>query len=168
MLPRQTDAEDPRISCPSSSIQTILSVLELHQILPLPARGLYRRSGISPCPEDRCSIVCFQATPSRSSCQGGWGREPKSLAVPINLLGKSGRIFRKTTRIVPGNAARKPEKKRHLPQESAAGGEKADQLSPAGDSKRRKRPAGCACGSKRQKERAKRLPHPARRSVRLF
>ena len=36
----------------SSSIQTILSVLESHQILRSRARGLYRRSGISPCPED--------------------------------------------------------------------------------------------------------------------
>ena len=35
----------------SSSIQTILSVSELHRIC-LTARGLYRRSGISPCPEE--------------------------------------------------------------------------------------------------------------------
>ena len=36
----------------SSPIQTILSVLESHQILRRNARGLYRRSGISPCPEE--------------------------------------------------------------------------------------------------------------------
>ena len=44
--------------CPSLSsfIQTILSVLESHQILRRRARGLYRRSGISPCPEDLSSI----------------------------------------------------------------------------------------------------------------
>lgn len=41
----------------SSSIQTILSVLEFHQILRLHARGLYRRSGISPCPEDIVIIL---------------------------------------------------------------------------------------------------------------
>jgi hypothetical protein len=44
---------------PSSPIQTILSALESHQILPKKqARGLeellilHRRSGITPCPED--------------------------------------------------------------------------------------------------------------------
>ena len=36
----------------SSSIQTVLSVLESHQIMCSRTRGLYRRSGISPCPED--------------------------------------------------------------------------------------------------------------------
>ena len=36
----------------SSPIQTILSVSESHRILRRSARGLYRRSGISPCPED--------------------------------------------------------------------------------------------------------------------
>ena len=36
----------------SSIIQTVLSVLESHQIKRCSARGLYRRSGISPCPED--------------------------------------------------------------------------------------------------------------------
>ena len=36
----------------SSSIQTILLVLEFHQILRIHARGLYRQSGISPCLED--------------------------------------------------------------------------------------------------------------------
>ena len=36
----------------SSFIQTILLVLELHQIMCFYARGLYRQSGISPCPED--------------------------------------------------------------------------------------------------------------------
>ena len=41
---------------PSSSIQTILSVPESHRIGPK-ARGLYRRSGISPCPEDDVSIA---------------------------------------------------------------------------------------------------------------
>ena len=35
-----------------SSIQTIRSVLELHQIMRQSASGLYRRSGIAPCPED--------------------------------------------------------------------------------------------------------------------
>ena len=36
-----------------SSIQTILSVMELHHISKyLFARGLYRRSGITPCPEE--------------------------------------------------------------------------------------------------------------------
>jgi hypothetical protein len=35
----------------SSFIQTLLSVAESHCIC-LTARGLYRRSGISPCPED--------------------------------------------------------------------------------------------------------------------
>ena len=34
----------------SSSIQTVLSVSELHRF-GLSARGLYRRSGIAPCPE---------------------------------------------------------------------------------------------------------------------
>ena len=45
---------------PSSSIQTVLSVPESHRIS-LTARGLerrsYRRSGISPCPEDALSIA---------------------------------------------------------------------------------------------------------------
>ena len=36
----------------SSSIQTILSVLDFHQIMRQHACGLYRRSGISPCPEE--------------------------------------------------------------------------------------------------------------------
>ena len=35
----------------SSSIQTLLSVLEFHQVS-INARGLYHRSGIAPCPED--------------------------------------------------------------------------------------------------------------------
>ena len=61
ILPRKIDAGIPRTVYPSSSIQTILSVLELHQILPLPARGLYRRSGISPCPEDICSLFSFRS-----------------------------------------------------------------------------------------------------------
>ena len=61
----------------SSSIQTVLSVLESHQILRDHARGLilsekhfsskaYRRSGISPCPEDlllTCSIVTISLPP---------------------------------------------------------------------------------------------------------
>ena len=42
----------------SSFIQTILLVLELHQIVRFCARGLYRQSGISPCPED-ISIQLF-------------------------------------------------------------------------------------------------------------
>ena len=42
----------------SSFIQTILLVLELHQIMRFYARGLYRQSGISPCPEDT-SIQLF-------------------------------------------------------------------------------------------------------------
>ena len=37
----------------SSFIQTLLSVLEFHQFMRFSARGLYRRSGISPCPEDK-------------------------------------------------------------------------------------------------------------------
>ena len=41
----------------SSPIQTILSVLESHQILRQSARGLYRRSGISPCPEETIYVV---------------------------------------------------------------------------------------------------------------
>lgn len=36
----------------SSSIQTLLSASEFHRINAFGARGLYRRSGISPCPED--------------------------------------------------------------------------------------------------------------------
>ena len=36
----------------SSFIQTVLLVLELHQICAEALRGLYRQSGISPCPED--------------------------------------------------------------------------------------------------------------------
>lgn len=34
-----------------SSIQTVLSVLEFHQVNHYVGRGLYRRSGFSPCPE---------------------------------------------------------------------------------------------------------------------
>jgi len=44
----------------SSSIQTILSVLDFHQIMRLRARGLYRRSGISPCPEE--FVIIFTST----------------------------------------------------------------------------------------------------------
>lgn len=43
----------------SSFIQTLLSVLELHQVLRSRARGLYRRSGIAPCPEDIVGIRLF-------------------------------------------------------------------------------------------------------------
>ena len=45
----------------SSLIQTILSVLELHQInRPFAARGLYRRWGLAPRPEDIVSS-CLKA-----------------------------------------------------------------------------------------------------------
>ena len=44
----------------SSFIQTIRLVLELHQIMRLYARGLYRQSGISPCPEDISILLSVQ------------------------------------------------------------------------------------------------------------
>ena len=42
-----------------SSIQTILSVPESHRFLRGCARGLYRRSGIAPCPEDIFRFYCY-------------------------------------------------------------------------------------------------------------
>ena len=42
----------------SSPIQTLLSVLEFHQVSRIAARGLYHRSGISPCPEDLFNL-CY-------------------------------------------------------------------------------------------------------------
>lgn len=43
-----------------SSIQTLLSVLEFHQVSHIStARGLYRRSGITPCPEDMFIFYIF-------------------------------------------------------------------------------------------------------------
>ena len=49
---RADDTQIKLIRIFSSFIQTILSVLEFRQIMRFHARGLYRRSGISPCPED--------------------------------------------------------------------------------------------------------------------
>ena len=51
MLRAKTSAKHT-ICTLSSPIQTILSVSESHRILRKNARGLYRRSGISPCPEE--------------------------------------------------------------------------------------------------------------------
>ena len=49
---------------PSSPIQTLLSALESHQILPIKGSRAFeiiishhRRSGISPCPEDRSYLI---------------------------------------------------------------------------------------------------------------
>ncbi len=44
-----------KVRCLPSSIQTILSVPELHRFCHT-ARGLYRRSGITPCPEDHLPL----------------------------------------------------------------------------------------------------------------
>ena len=50
----------------SSSIQTILSVPELNRFNPFyRSRGLHRRSGISPCPEEcdaKCDFYCYRGT----------------------------------------------------------------------------------------------------------
>lgn len=50
----------------SSPIQTLLSVLELHQIKAKCFRGLYHRSGITPCPED---LFCTHYSFFQSACQ---------------------------------------------------------------------------------------------------
>ena len=54
----------------SSPIQTILSVLESHQILRRNARGLYRRSGISPCPEELIFNLCHHYNTKNPEFQG--------------------------------------------------------------------------------------------------
>ena len=51
----------------SSSIQTLLSTQELH-LVSLSARGLYRRSGITPCPEDPL-FTCIQNSTRMDACQ---------------------------------------------------------------------------------------------------
>lgn len=53
----------------SSFIQTILSVLELHQIVRHSVRGLYRRSGITPCPEDCIFNIWLHNTSRICSCK---------------------------------------------------------------------------------------------------
>jgi len=47
----------PRRPASPSTIQTILSAPEFHRIMHLRARGLYRRSGIAPCPEGFYLVV---------------------------------------------------------------------------------------------------------------
>ncbi len=47
------------IADPSSLIQTILSVPELHRFMRCCARGLYRRWGIAPRPEDTLFTCVF-------------------------------------------------------------------------------------------------------------
>ena len=58
----------------SSFIQTVLSVPESHRVSHQKVgRGLYRRSGISPCPEDiRFSCLCqYYNKLSEKSKEGG-------------------------------------------------------------------------------------------------
>ena len=57
---QRTDNCGKRVT--SSFIQTILLVLELHQIMCRSTRGLYRQSGIAPCPEDNNYSVLFERT----------------------------------------------------------------------------------------------------------
>ena len=47
-----------------------IGIAPIHALAQASARGLYRRSGISPCPEDIFSVVGYTITPCGGFCKG--------------------------------------------------------------------------------------------------